>query len=168
MLLATTAATRLTILAVLLLWVLVHAGGGLVTNDITEHFNLPLHCIDGGIVVAKTLEHGGVSHPKVGYSISQGGCGCIVLCGAHAVAVLQGWDGCEQRNVDGGFPKGMERGKVDCVGWGVVTCNPDLVFFCKEACAMDDMNADVDNVIVGDGVLGKVGKRCSPKQSGDK
>ncbi len=29
---------------------------------------------------------------------------------------------------------------------------------------MDDMNTNVDNVIVGYGMLGKVGKRCSLEQ----
>ncbi len=47
--------------------------------------------------------------------------------------------------IDGGFPKGTEHGKVHRVGRGVTTCNPGLVFFPKETCAMDDMNTDVDN-----------------------
>ncbi len=50
-LLATLAAARLTILVVLL-WVLKHAGRRLVANSIAEHLDLPLHRIDGGVVVA--------------------------------------------------------------------------------------------------------------------
>jgi hypothetical protein len=88
LLLATTAAVNLIILAVLLLWVLEHASRGLVADGIAEHLNLPLHYIDGGIVLAQALLHGGISCTKVGNSICQGGCGCIFLYGVHAVAVL--------------------------------------------------------------------------------
>jgi hypothetical protein len=65
LLLAMTATACLTILAVLLLWVLEHAGGGLVADDITEHLNLPLHCIDGGIVAAEALLCGSVCASKL-------------------------------------------------------------------------------------------------------
>ncbi len=71
----------------------------------------------------------------------------------------------EQRNVDGSFPKGTERGKVHHVSRGVAAWNPGLVFFCKETCAIDAMNTNVNNVIIGDGMLGKVGKHCSPEKA---
>jgi hypothetical protein len=51
LLLAMPAALCLTILVVLL-WILKHAGRGLVANCIAEHLDLPLHSIDGGVVVA--------------------------------------------------------------------------------------------------------------------
>jgi hypothetical protein len=51
LLLAMPAATRLTILVVLL-WVLKHAVRGLVANGVAEHLDLPLYSIDGGIVDA--------------------------------------------------------------------------------------------------------------------
>jgi hypothetical protein len=52
---------------------------------------------------------------------------------------------------------------------GVSLCeNLGLVFFRKEACAMDDPNTNVNNVIVGDGMLGEVGKYCSPGEAHDK
>ncbi len=51
LLLATTAATCTMICAVLL-WVLMHASRGLVANGVAEHLALPLHSIDGGIVIA--------------------------------------------------------------------------------------------------------------------
>ena len=51
LLLAMLAARSLTILVVLL-WVLEHASRGLVANSIAEHLDLPLHSIDGGVVVA--------------------------------------------------------------------------------------------------------------------
>jgi hypothetical protein len=88
LLLATMATVRLTLLVMLLLWVLEHASRGLVANCIAEHLNLPLHCIDGGVVVVKALLRGNVSRAKVGNSVSQGCCGCIVLYGVHAIAVL--------------------------------------------------------------------------------
>jgi hypothetical protein len=44
-------------------------GGGLVTDDITEHVNLPLYCIDGGVVVEEALLPGSICHAKVGDSI---------------------------------------------------------------------------------------------------
>ncbi len=52
LLLATTTAMRATILDVLLLWVLKHARRVLVADGIADHLNLPLHSIDGGVVVA--------------------------------------------------------------------------------------------------------------------
>jgi hypothetical protein len=79
LLLVTTATTRSMILDVLLLWVLEHAGRGLVANDAAEHLNLPLHGIDGGVVVAKALLHGGISRAKVGNNVGQGRSGCITL-----------------------------------------------------------------------------------------
>ncbi len=51
LLLATLATARLTILVVFL-WVLKHAGRGLVADGIAKHLDLPLHSFDGGIVVA--------------------------------------------------------------------------------------------------------------------
>jgi hypothetical protein len=51
LLLATLAASCSTTL-VGLLWVLKHACRGLVANCIAEHLDLPLHGIDGGVVVA--------------------------------------------------------------------------------------------------------------------
>ena len=73
LLVVTTATACSTILAVLLLWVLEHASTGLVANGIAEHLILPLHLIDGGIVVAQALLHGGISCTKVGNSVGQGG-----------------------------------------------------------------------------------------------
>jgi hypothetical protein len=51
LLLATVAAPCSTILVVLL-WILKHAGRGLVADGVAEHFDLPLHSIDGGVVAA--------------------------------------------------------------------------------------------------------------------
>jgi hypothetical protein len=74
--------------------------------------------------------------------------------------VLQGQDGCEGRNADGGLPKGKECGKVHVIGWVIAARDPGLLILRKEASLMDDANADVNNVIAGNGMLGKVGK-CS-------
>ncbi len=103
---------------------------------------------------------GSICHTKVGDSSGQGGCECIT--------VLRGWDGSEQQNNDGGYPKGTERGEVHRVGRGVAAYNPGLVFFRKEACAMDDTNTNVNNVIIRDGMLGKVGKCCFPEKACNK
>jgi hypothetical protein len=146
------------ILAVLLLWVLEHIGRGLGAHGITEHLNLSLHCIDGSVVVVQAVLHGGVSRAKVVNSISQGGCRCIVLYNVLAISVLQGQGRNEGCNVDGSLPKGTECGKVHCVGWVVAARDPGLIFFHKEAHAMDDTNTDVNDVIVRDGMLGEVGK----------
>jgi hypothetical protein len=88
LLFATRATACSAILALLLLCVLEHAGRGLVSDGFVEHLNLSLHWIDGGIVVAKALLHGGIGCAKVGNSLGQGGGGCIVLYCVHAVAVL--------------------------------------------------------------------------------
>ncbi len=77
--------------------------------------------------------------------------------------MLQGRGGHEGRNVDGGLPKGTECGKVHVVGWVIATCDLGLVLLRKEASLMDDANADVDDVIVGNGMLGKVGECSSPE-----
>jgi hypothetical protein len=82
--------------------------------------------------------------------------------------MLWGRGGHEERNVDGGFLNGMECGEVHCVGWAVAAHDPGLVLLHEKARAMDDANTNVDNVIIGDGMLGKVGKRCSPEQACNK
>jgi hypothetical protein len=61
--------------------------------------------------------------------------------------MLQGWGGRERRNVDGGFLKGTKCGKAICVYWFVAMCNPGLIFFPEEACAMDDTNTNINDVI---------------------
>jgi hypothetical protein len=61
--------------------------------------------------------------------------------------MLQGRGGREGRNVDGGLLKDTEYGKVHCVDWVVAARDPGLVPLCKEACAMDDMNTNVNNVL---------------------
>jgi hypothetical protein len=43
-----------------------------------------------------------------------------------------------------------------------------LVFLCKEATLVDDVNTDVNDVIVGDEMLGKAGKHSSLEQALDK
>ncbi len=68
----------------------VYQGEGVVANGVAKHLNLTLHCIVGGVAVTKALLCGDVSSAKVGDSIGQGGCRCIVLYGVHAVALLQG------------------------------------------------------------------------------
>ncbi len=74
--------------------------------------------------------------------------------------MLQGRGGREGCSVDGGLPNGMECGKVRVIGWVIAMHDPGLVLLCKEASSMDDLNANVNDVIVGNGMLGKVGK-CS-------
>ncbi len=77
--------------------------------------------------------------------------------------MLQGQGGCEGRNVDRGLPKGEECGTVHVVGWVIAVRDPGLVLLRKEAGLMDDANANVNDVIVGNGMLGKVGKCSSPE-----
>ncbi len=181
---ATTAAAGLSLLA--LGFVVGHAGR-LVLKDFgcfavgieacRQGAGCQLHCrafgsapdsIAGVIVAVYALLHGGVRCAKVGNSVSQGGGSCIILYGIHAVAMLQGRGGCEGCNVDGGLPKGMECGKVHVMGWVVAVHDPGLVFLCKEASLVDDANTNADDVIIRDGMLGKVGKRSSPEQACDK
>ncbi len=54
-----------------LLWVLWHASRGLVAKCVAKHLDLPLHGIDGGVVVAEAFLRGGVCRAEIGYSISQ-------------------------------------------------------------------------------------------------
>ncbi len=82
--------------------------------------------------------------------------------------MLQGRAGRKGCNVDGGLPKGTECSKVHFVGWVVAACDPGLVLLHKEAHAMDDVNTDVNNVVLGDGMLGEIGKRSSLEQAPDK
>ncbi len=77
--------------------------------------------------------------------------------------MLQGRSGRKGRNVDGGLPKGTECSKVHVIGWVIATHDPGLVLLRKEASLMDDANANVNNVIVGNGMLGEVGK-CSSSE----
>ncbi len=77
--------------------------------------------------------------------------------------MLQVRGGREGRNVDGVLPKRMECGKVHVIGWVIAAHDPGLVLLHKEAPFMDDVNADVNDVIIGNGMLGKVGK-CSSQE----
>ncbi len=43
-----------------------------------------------------------------------------------------------------------------------------VIQVCKEASLIDDSNANVNNVIVGNGMLGKFGKCSSPEQAHNK
>ncbi len=63
---------------------------------------------------------------------------------------------------------GTECGKVHVVGWVITARDPGLIFLLKEASLVDDVNADVNNVIVGNEMLDKVGKCSSLEQVHDK
>jgi hypothetical protein len=82
--------------------------------------------------------------------------------------MLQSRGGCEGHNVDSSLPKGTECSKVHVVGWVIAARDPGLVFLCNKASSVDDMNTNINNVILGDGMLGKVGKHCSSEQARDK
>ncbi len=77
--------------------------------------------------------------------------------------MLQGRGGHEGCNVDGGLPKGTECSKVHVIGWVIAARDPGLVLIRKEASSMDEANANVDDVIIGNGMLGKVGECSSPE-----
>ncbi len=62
----------------------------------------------------------------------------------------------------------MDFGKVHCVGWVVAVRDPGLVLLRKEAHAMDDANTNANNAVLGDGILGNVGKLCSLEQARNK
>ncbi len=80
----------------------------------------------------------------------------IVLGGCHAVSTLQRWGGSERCDVHCHFPEGTECGKAHRVCGVIATRDPRLIFFGKEAGAMEDADPDVDNVVVGDGILGEI------------
>ncbi len=82
--------------------------------------------------------------------------------------MLQGWGGCEGRNVDGGLPKDTECNKVHVVGCVIAAHDPGLVSLWEEVSLMDDAKTNNNDVIVGDGMLGKVGKHSSPEQAHNK
>ncbi len=77
--------------------------------------------------------------------------------------MLQGRGGHEGCNVDDGLLKGTECGKVHVIGWVIAAHDLGFVLLHKEASSMDDANAYVNNVIIGNGMLGKVGKCSSPE-----
>jgi hypothetical protein len=85
----------------------------------------------------------------------------IVLNGVHAITMLRGRGGYEGCNVDSSFPKETECGKVQVVGWVIATRESGFVLLRKEASLMDGVNAYVGYVIVGNWMLGEVGKCCS-------
>ncbi len=72
--------------------------------------------------------------------------------------MLQGRGGRKGQNVDGGLPKGTECSKVHVIGWVIAACDSGLVLLCKEASTIDDANVNVNDVIIRNGMLGKVGK----------
>ena len=51
---------------------------------------------------------------------------------------------------------------VVCV---VASFDPHFAFFHKEASAMEDTNADINNVLVGDGMLGELGERRATEEA---
>jgi hypothetical protein len=65
-----------------------HIGGGMGSERLAEHLNLPLHGIDGLVAGALALLCGRVRCPKVGYSVREDG--AVVFGGRHAVAVGAG------------------------------------------------------------------------------
>ncbi len=74
--------------------------------------------------------------------------------------MLRGRGGREGHNVDSGLPKGTKCSKIHVIDWVIAGHDPGFVLLRKEASPMDYANAYVDYIIVGNGMLGKVGK-CS-------
>ncbi len=58
--------------------------------------------------------------------------------------------------------------KVHVVGWVIAARDSGLALLHKEASLMDDADVDVNYVMIRNGMLGKVGKRCSPEQARNK
>ncbi len=69
-----------------------------------------------------------------------------------------GWGGGEGCNIYCVCPKGAEGGEVVRLRGIVAVENPSFVLLCEETRSMEDADADVDDVIVIDGVLCKVCK----------
>ena len=131
-----------------------HSGGGLIANDVAEHLELPLHCADGRIGRSQGFLGGGIRNAKVADGIGQRRRGGIVFGGSHAVAMLRRRGSCESGDVDCRFPEDTEGGEGHVVGGVVASRDPCFVFLGEEAGAMQDADADVDDVVVGDGILG--------------
>ena len=76
--------------------------------------------------------------------------------------------GRESGNVDSRLPETTERSKVHCIGGVVTMHDPCIVFFGKEAGTMKDVDADVNDVVVGDLILGKIEECGTRKVARDK
>ncbi len=74
-----------------------------------------------------------------------------------------GWGGGEGRNIYCVCSKGAEGGEVVRLHGIVATENPTFVILCKETRLMEDVDANVDDVVVIDGVLCQV-RKCGPAE----
>ncbi len=102
-----------------------HVGGGMGSERLAEHVNLPLHGVDGLVAGVLALLCGRVRCPKVGYSVREGGAVVFVSC--HAIAVGAGRGGGEGCNIHCIFPKSAEGGEVICLHGIIAAENPSLV-----------------------------------------
>ena len=70
--------------------------------------------------------------------------------------MLRCWGGSECGDVHRRIPECTEGSKVHGVCGVVTSRDPCFIFFGKEAGAMEDADSDIDDVGVGDGILGEI------------
>ena len=116
---------------------------------LAEHLELPLDCHDFGHVGLEWFLGGGVCRAKIGNHIREG-CRCIVAGRRHAVGVLTCRDRGKRCNLDCILPEWFERGEVNRVVVIITLQDPWFVSLGEESCAIEDTDADVNSVLVGD------------------
>ena len=87
----------------------------------------------------------------------------IVLGGIHAISVLACRDQGEQCNVDHILLELVKCSEANRYAV-FVTCDPHFIFLGEEAGAMKNTDANVHDVVIGDGVFGKAGERHTSEE----
>ncbi len=70
--------------------------------------------------------------------------------------MLRRWGGSERGDVHRRLPECTEGSEVHGVRGIVASHDPRFIFFSEEAGAMEDADSDIDDVGVGDGILGEI------------
>ena len=99
--------------------------------------------------------NGGIRDAKVVDGVGERRRRRIVFGGRHAVAMLRRWGGSECGDVHRRLPECTEGSEVHGVRG---MRDPRFIFFGEEAGAMEDADFDIDDVGVGDGILGEIRK----------
>jgi hypothetical protein len=92
----------------------------------------------------------GIGPTKSPHCICEQVCQCIVVGCGHAVPMLACRDGGTRSNLDCFLPKHFEGDKVICFSGVVAMEDPCLVLFGEESHSVENMDANVNCILVGD------------------
>ncbi len=79
-------------------------------------------------------------------------CKCVIVSRGNTVLVLACRDSSKHSNLDCVLPESFEGDQVIHFSGVIATEDPCLVLFGEESHAVENTYANVDNVLVGDGV----------------